>query len=112
MTRNVLLSRLDRQLERHLNRQTTVGGKLIREAKRAFRFLADRLPTAPQRIVSSIRGRPDDTDKPIELAVCAIFRDEAQYLDEWLTFHHGVGVERFFLYNDRSTDDYRTPLCQ
>ncbi len=39
-----------------------------------------------------------------ELAVGAIFRDEARYLDEWLTFHHGVGVEHFYLYNDGSTD--------
>lgn len=44
------------------------------------------------------------------LAVCAIFRDEAPYLEEWLTFHRGVGVERFFLYNDRSIDGYRAVL--
>ncbi len=45
------------------------------------------------------------------LAVCAIFRDEAPYLEEWLTFHRGVGVERFFLYNDRSTDGYGSVLA-
>lgn len=39
-----------------------------------------------------------------ELAVGAIFKDEARYLDEWLTFHHGVGVEHFYLYDDGSTD--------
>ena len=39
-----------------------------------------------------------------ELAVCAIFKDEARYLQEWLTFHHGVGVDHFYLYNNNSTD--------
>ena len=40
-----------------------------------------------------------------ELAICAIFRNEARYLEEWLTFHHGVGVDHFYLYNNISTDD-------
>jgi hypothetical protein len=38
------------------------------------------------------------------LSVCAIFRDEAAYLREWLEFHKLVGVERFFLYDNMSTD--------
>jgi Glycosyltransferase family 92 len=39
------------------------------------------------------------------LAICAIFRDEAPYLAEWITFHQLVGVEHFFLYDNNSTDD-------
>lgn len=38
------------------------------------------------------------------LAICAIFRGEAHYLDEWLKFHISVGAEHFFLYDNRSTD--------
>jgi hypothetical protein len=45
-----------------------------------------------------------------ELAIGAIFKDEARYLDEWLTFHHGVGVEHFYLYNNNSSDDFRNVL--
>ncbi|MBV1903031.1 MAG: glycosyltransferase family 92 protein [Marinosulfonomonas sp.] len=45
-----------------------------------------------------------------ELAVCAIFKNEALYLQEWLIFHHGVGVDHFYLYNDASTDDYAKVL--
>jgi Glycosyltransferase family 92 len=44
------------------------------------------------------------------LAACAIYRDEASYLQEWLEFHRLVGVQRFFLYNNRSTDDHRFVL--
>lgn len=42
--------------------------------------------------------------------MCAIFRDEGAYLDEWLTFHHAVGVEHFVLYNNNSQDGYREVL--
>src|SRR6185312_2800453 len=34
------------------------------------------------------------------LAACAIYRDEAEYLAEWLEFHRLVGFERFYLYNN------------
>jgi hypothetical protein len=48
---------------------------------------------------------------PIGLAVCAIFRNEAPYLAEWAAFHRLVGVERFYLYDNRSTDDWRGALA-
>lgn len=46
-----------------------------------------------------------------ELAICAIFREEAPFLDEWIGFHAGIGVTRFYLYNNFSTDEYRTVLA-
>jgi glycosyl transferase family 92 len=45
------------------------------------------------------------------LAVCAIFRDEARYLAEWVTFHRLHGVERFYLYDNRSSDNWRQVLA-
>jgi hypothetical protein len=53
---------------------------------------------------------PFGTRPPIELAVCALFRDEARYLAEWVTFHRLQGVEQFYLYDNLSTDDWRTAL--
>jgi hypothetical protein len=44
------------------------------------------------------------------LAICAIFRDEGIYLEEWLNFHYQLGVSHFYLYNDRSEDDYLNVL--
>lgn len=38
------------------------------------------------------------------LGACAIFRNEAPYLLEWLAYHMAVGVDRFVLYDNRSTD--------
>jgi|SRR5579871_2432700 len=39
-----------------------------------------------------------------KIAVCAIFKDEAPYLLEWLAFHKIVGVDLFVLYDNGSTD--------
>ncbi len=45
-----------------------------------------------------------------QLSICAIFQDEAPYLKEWIEFHRLVGVEHFYLYNHRSTDDWKAIL--
>lgn len=38
------------------------------------------------------------------IAVAAIIKNEAHYLDEWLNFHRLVGVEHFYIYDNESTD--------
>src|ERR1700688_3231589 len=38
------------------------------------------------------------------IAVCAIFKDEAPDLLEWLAFHKMIGVDLFFLYDNGSSD--------
>lgn len=48
---------------------------------------------------------------PVTLAIGAIFRDEAPYLDEWVTFHRGQGVERFYLYDNESADAPESALA-
>lgn len=40
------------------------------------------------------------------LTVCAIFQNEAPYLEEWIDYHRSQGVEHFSLYNNNSTDNY------
>jgi len=46
-----------------------------------------------------------------ELGICAIFRDEAPFLDEWISFHVGVGATHFYLYNNFSTDAFAAVLA-
>ena len=72
--------------------------RAVREAYRRIGYLRARWPS------------PFGTRPPIGLAVCAIFRDEARYLAEWVTFHRLQGVERFYLYDNLSTDDWRSEL--
>lgn len=46
-----------------------------------------------------------------ELTVCAVFKNEAPYLKEWIDYHHQVlGASRFYLYNNDSTDGYQEIL--
>src|SRR5690349_3747787 len=74
------------------------GARRIRDWGRRARYRRERW--AP----------PLGTRPPIALAVCAVFRDEARYLAEWVTFHRLQGVERFYLYDNRSSDDWRSEL--
>lgn len=39
-------------------------------------------------------------------AVCAVFKDEAPHLREWIQFHRLQGFERFHLYNNESSDNW------
>lgn len=38
------------------------------------------------------------------LAICAIVKDEGRYLREWLYYHVLQGVQRFYIYDNDSTD--------
>ncbi len=44
------------------------------------------------------------------LALTAIFRDDAKYLEEWIEFYKLIGVEHFYLYNHNSNDHYMQVL--
>jgi hypothetical protein len=46
----------------------------------------------------------------MKLSICAIFRDESKYLREWVQFHALQGCEKFFLYQNRSVDDWQSVL--
>lgn len=41
-----------------------------------------------------------------DVAVCAIFQNEAPYFKEWIEYNRLIGVEHFYLYNNLSTDHY------
>ena len=41
-----------------------------------------------------------------QVSICAIFRNEAVGLREWIEYHQIVGVQHFYLYNNNSDDNY------
>ena len=50
-------------------------------------------------------------DKPkVFLSVVAIAKNEAPYIKEWIEYHKLVGVERFYFYDNGSTDNTREVL--
>lgn len=53
----------------------------------------------------------DDTSVPsCHLAVCAIAKNEGAYFREWIEWHLGVGVEKFYIYDNDSEDNTREVL--
>ncbi len=45
-----------------------------------------------------------------EIAIVSMFRNCAPYIKEWVAYHHMIGVDHFWLYDDASTDDWREAL--
>ncbi len=41
-----------------------------------------------------------------DYAICAIFKNEALYLKEWVEYHKFIGIDKIYLYNNNSTDNY------
>jgi hypothetical protein len=48
---------------------------------------------------------------PAYLSACTIYRDAAEFLPEWIEVHRQVGFERFFLYDNQSTDEHDRVLA-
>lgn len=53
---------------------------------------------------------PKIVSKKYIVSVCAIFKDEAPYLQEWIEFCRTIGVDHFYLYNNNSVDDFMNIL--
>lgn len=56
------------------------------------------------------RIRKNTTTPTYYLAVCAIAKNEGPYFREWIEWHRSKGVEKFYIYDNESTDDTREVL--
>lgn len=54
--------------------------------------------------------RHNNTSPANYLAVCAIAKDEGPYFQEWIEWHLSQGVERFYIYDNESSDGTREIL--
>ncbi|MCL2538114.1 MAG: glycosyltransferase family 92 protein [Alphaproteobacteria bacterium] len=70
-------------------------------AKKAFRFIA----MMPHR-------RNDTLAREFEnfLSIIAIAKNEGAYFKEWIDFHLAVGIEKFYIYDNESSDNTREIL--
>ena len=50
------------------------------------------------------RLKKDRTSPKYYLTVCAIAKNEGPYFQEWIEWHHRQGVEKFYIYDNESTD--------
>lgn len=46
-----------------------------------------------------------------EIAIGSLFHNTAPRIKEWVDYHHAIGVDHFYLYNDNSTDDWQRVLA-
>lgn len=56
------------------------------------------------------RLKHDRTTPKHYLAVCAIAKNEGPYFKEWIDWHLSKGVEKFYIYDNESTDHTREVL--
>lgn len=65
-------------------------------------------------VISSLQAADmkilEQKTKKYNLSVCAIFKNEAKYLREWIEYHRLVGIDHFYLYNNNSDDHFRRIL--
>ncbi len=52
----------------------------------------------------------DRKEKKHNLSICAIFKNEAKFLKEWIEYHRLAGVDHFYLYDNGSTDRFKEIL--
>jgi len=57
------------------------------------------------------RVNHDHTSPKNYLAVCAIAKNEGPYFREWIEWHLKQGVEKFFIYDNESTDETKEVLA-
>lgn len=50
------------------------------------------------------------TTPSVGLAICAIAKNEGPYFKEWIEWHKRMGVEKFYIYDNESTDDTKAVL--
>jgi len=51
------------------------------------------------------RLKHDKTSPKYYLAVCAIAKNEGAYFVEWIEWHKNLGVEKFYIYDNESSDN-------
>jgi len=45
-------------------------------------------------------------NKKYNVSICGIFKNESIFLKEWIEYHEMIGIEHFYLYNNKSDDNY------
>ena len=56
------------------------------------------------------RMKDDQTKPEFYLTICAIAKNEGPYFNEWIEWHKNLGVEKFFIYDNESTDNTKEIL--
>ena len=63
----------------------------------------------------AIQNIVTDTDKQLNknnlnLCICQLIKDEQQYIEEWIEYHHNLGFNKFYLIEDWNSSSHKEIL--
>eukprot|EP01119_Soliformovum_irregulare_P021574 TRINITY_DN7211_c0_g1_i1.p1 TRINITY_DN7211_c0_g1~~TRINITY_DN7211_c0_g1_i1.p1 ORF type:complete len:527 (-),score=138.38 TRINITY_DN7211_c0_g1_i1:32-1612(-) len=120
---NTTIHQLSRALMTHsffLSGDFSRGSSLLPALDRSVPYVRTIASQFDQRVdqIEKSKLQPQPTEPISEdyqhyFSVCAIFRDEGAYLQEWIAFHLLVGVDHFYLWEHQSspTDPWESILA-
>ncbi|MEI0486187.1 glycosyltransferase family 92 protein [Brachyspira intermedia] len=65
------------------------------------------------RRINAIKNRinfPDNNEPKDYISILSTVKNEAPYIKEWIEYHKLIGVERFYIYDNESTDNLKEVL--
>lgn len=60
-------------------------------------------PRDPEADPQLLPGMGNDPSDDAYLAICVAVRDDAESIREWILYHNCIGVQKFYIYDDRSS---------
>lgn len=96
---------------KHKEYETSLSRKLMRVLLVAGEFLYSLVMYPLLFIRYFVKRLHPRKERKYEACICAIFKNEGKYLEEWIAYHLIIGIEHFYLYNNNSDDDFRTVLA-
>lgn len=61
--------------------------------------------------INSLSAKPTKRKLKYDVVICAVFKNEELFLDEWIRYHrNALGVQHFYLFDNLSTDRSRQIL--
>lgn len=86
---------------------------MIKDKLRNTKNACKKIAGTPKRFLETVKlncYQSSDMVAMIDLAIVAIIKNEGQYIEEWLRYHIVAGVQKFFLYDNDSSDNTREIL--
>ena len=99
-----------RELSRKLRRSAAIEASAPKLTHDSPQSSSGRTRDWSPKILREPEARVHQHKYHYNLVFGAVFRNEARFLKEWIEFHKLVGVEKFFLFNNLSTDNYEQIL--
>lgn len=65
---------------------------------------------APVKVYKSLTLKDSIDKDAVDLSIVAIIKNEGQYIEEWVRYHIIAGVQKFYLYDNDSSDNTKVVL--